>query len=182
MSPSYWIAALGRGHLGQDHAHLEAEEAVEPAHPLGVAPGQVVVDRDDVDALAGQGVEVGGQHGDERLAFTGDHLGDVAPVQRHAAHQLNVEVTLAERTLGRLAHGGEGLGKQVVERFAVRVPLPELVGHPTQLGVAHGDEVILDGVDLLGDPLELAQDPAFASTKDTIDDGWHCSSRSSRIV
>jgi len=175
-------AALRRSHLGQDHAHLEPEEAVYPAHPLGVTLGQVVVDRDHVDALAGQRVEVGGKDGGERLALTGLHLGDVAQVQRRAAHQLDIEVPLAEGALGRLACGGERLGEQVIERFTVRVPLPELVGHAPELGVAHGDEVVLDGVDLLGDPLELAQDPAFAGAKDAIDDRCHFSSRSSRIV
>ena len=56
------LAAGGRVHVGEDHAHLEAEEAVHPAHPLRVALGQVVVDRDDVHALAGQRVEVGREH------------------------------------------------------------------------------------------------------------------------
>ena len=54
------------------------------AHPLGVALGQVVVDRDDVHAFTGQGVEVGGQRPDQGLALTGAHLGDVAQVQRAA--------------------------------------------------------------------------------------------------
>src|SRR5271156_2774760 len=89
---------------------------------------------------------------------------------------------LPEGALGGLAHGGECFGEQVVERFPVGVPLPELVGHGAQLGVAHLDEVFFDRVDLVADPLELAQDPAFAGAKDTIDDGWHFSSRSSRIV
>ena len=39
-------------------------------------------------------------------------------MQHHAAHQLHVEMALAERALGRLAHRGEGLGQQVVERLA----------------------------------------------------------------
>ena len=39
-----------------DEAHGEAQQAVDFAHPLGVALGQVVVDGDDVDAVAVQGV------------------------------------------------------------------------------------------------------------------------------
>ena len=35
-----------------DDADRHAQELVEPAHPLGVALGQVIVDGDDVDALA----------------------------------------------------------------------------------------------------------------------------------
>ena len=78
-----------------------AEEPVEPAHPLGVASGQVVVHGDDVDALAFEGVEVRGQRGDERLAFTGLHLGDPAAVQDDAADQLHVEVPHVEHAAAR---------------------------------------------------------------------------------
>ena len=89
------------------------------AHPLAVAFGQVVVDRDDVHALAGQRVEVGGQHTGQGLALTGLHLGDVAEVQRRAAHHLDVERPLVEHAPGRLAGHRERLGQQVVEVLAV---------------------------------------------------------------
>ena len=121
------------------HADGQPEEAVHPAHPLGVALGEVVVDRDDVDALAGERVEVGRQRRDEGLALTGLHLGDVAEVQRGAAHDLDVVVALAERAAGGLADGGERLGQQVVEGLAVGEPLPVLVGQRAQLGVGQLD-------------------------------------------
>ena len=162
------LLPLRRGHLGQDRPDLEAEEAVHPAHPLGVALSQVVVGRDDVHALARQRVQVGREHAGQRLALTGAHLGDVAQVQGRAAHQLDVEGALAERAPGRLANGGERLREDVVERLAVCQPLPELVGHRAQLVVAHRDELLLDGVDLLADPLELAQDLPFARAKDAV--------------
>ena len=88
---------------------------MHPAHPLAVALGQVVVDGDDVHALAGQRVEVGRQHAGQRLALTGLHLGDVAQVQRRGAHHLHVEGPLVEHPPGRLAGDGERLGQQVVE-------------------------------------------------------------------
>ena len=162
------LLPLLRRHLRQDRADLEAEEAVHPAHPLGVALGQVVVGRDDVHALARKRVQVGGEHAGQRLALTGAHLGDVAQVQRRAAHQLDVEGALPEGPPRRLADGGERLREEVVERLAVCEPLPELVGHRPQLGVAHRDEVVLDGVDLVTDPLELAQDLPFARAKDAV--------------
>ena len=88
-----------------------------PIHS-GVAGGQVLVDRHHVDAPAVEGVEVGGQRGDQRLALAGLHLGDPAEVQRHAAHELDVEVALAEHPPGRLAHDGKGLDQEVVEGLA----------------------------------------------------------------
>ena len=98
--------------------------------PIHSASGarQVVVDRDDVHAAAGDAVEVGGQGRHERLAFAGLHLGDPAEVQRGAAHELHVEVALADRALGRLAGDGERLDQEVVEVLAVVETLTELGG------------------------------------------------------
>ena len=134
--------------LVHDDADGQAEELVDPAHPFGVAPGQVVVHGDDVDALAGQRVEVDRERGDQRLALAGLHLGDLALVQDHAADQLHVEVALAQRPLGRLAHGGEGLGQQIVERFALIEALAKLDGLASQLLVGELDHLWLKRVDL----------------------------------
>ena len=112
-------APLRRVHLGQDRADVHAQEVVHPAHPLGVELGQVVVDRDHVHAAAGERVEVGRQGGDQGLALTGLHLGDVAQVQRRAAHQLDVEVPLVQHPAAGLAYGGERLGQQRLERLAL---------------------------------------------------------------
>ena len=107
---------------------VEAEEAVDAPHPVGVALREVVVDRDDVHALAGERVQVARQRRHQRLAFAGAHLGDLAVVQRHAADQLHVEVAHAERALARLAHDGERLGQHLVERRALGDARLELGG------------------------------------------------------
>ncbi len=161
------LALRGR-HLRQDDPDLEAEETVHTAHPLRVAPGQVVVGRDDMHALAGDRVEVGREDAGQGLALTGAHLRDVALVERAGAHELDIEGTLAQGAPGRLADGGERLGEQVVERLPVRVPLPELIRHRPELAVAHGLEVVLNRVDLLGDPLKLTQDLALAGAEDAV--------------
>ena len=75
----------------QDAADRQAQELVNRAHPLAVARGQVIVDRDHVHAAAGQGVQVDRQGGDQGLAFAGGHFRDPARVQRVAADQLHVE-------------------------------------------------------------------------------------------
>ena len=101
-----------------DHAGGEAQEAVELAHLGGVAPGQVVVHGNHVHAKPGQGVQVHGKGGDKGLALAGLHLGDLAVMQHHAADQLHVEMAHPQHALAGLAHHGEGLGQQVVERLA----------------------------------------------------------------
>ncbi len=80
-----------------------------------VAAGEVIVDRDEVDAPAGQRVQVDGQGGDEGLAFAGAHLGDLAAVQDDAADELDIVVALVDGALGGFTHDGEGLGQELVQ-------------------------------------------------------------------
>jgi hypothetical protein len=102
-----------------DDAVREAEEIIDLPHPLGVAAGEIVVDGHDMDALARERIQIDGEGRDQRLAFAGLHFGDGAFVQHHAADQLDVEMALAERPFGRLAHRGECGNQQIVERCAV---------------------------------------------------------------
>ena len=122
------LLALGVVEPVDDHADGHAEEVVDLAHPFGVAPGEVIVDGDDMDALAGERVEIDRKRRNQRLAFAGLHLGDVAFMQHHAADQLDVEMALPERALGRLAHGGEGRNQDVVQRLAVGELVAEFGG------------------------------------------------------
>jgi hypothetical protein len=94
----------------------QAEEAVDPPHPLGVALGEVLVDGDDVDALARQRVEVDRHGRGQGLALTGLHLGDVAVVERRATEDLHVVGPLVQHPPRRLADDRERLDLQVVER------------------------------------------------------------------
>jgi hypothetical protein len=60
--------------------------------------------------FAGKRVQIDRQGGDERLAFAGLHLGDLALMQHHAADQLNVEMALASVRLAASRTVGEGFG------------------------------------------------------------------------
>ena len=140
-----------RSLLGQDDADVQPEEPVHPAHPLAVPPGQVVVGGDDVHTLALEGVQIRRQGGDQGLALTGFHLGDVPEVQRRATHQLDVEVPLTESSPGGLAHDGKRLDQQVVGRLTVRDALLERRGLLAQLVVGHRDVRVFHIVDVVGD-------------------------------
>ncbi len=121
----------------------QAEELVHRPHPLRVAPGQVVVRRQQVDAGPGQRVQVPGQGGGQRLAIPGD---------------LYVVVPLAERTRRGLAHGRERFRQQVVQRLAGRQPGPERAGQRAELVVAAGLHRRLPRADLRNDVAAPAQD------------------------
>ncbi len=118
-----------------DHAGGQPEERVDFSHPGRVAAGEVVVDGDDMHALAGQRVEVDCERCNQRLAFAGLHLGNIALMQHHAADQLDVKMPLTEGTLGSFADGREGRNEDVVKRslnlglcFEACQPLLELGG------------------------------------------------------
>ena len=151
--------------LGQDHPHRHAEEGVDLAHPLRVATGQVVVDGDDVHALARQRVEVGRQRRHQRLALAGPHLGDLAGVQHHAADQLHIEVAHAERALGRLADDREGLGQQGIELFARRHAAAKLVGLGAQRLVRQRRHLRFERVDALDVALVGLEQPLVAAAE-----------------
>ena len=155
-----------------DDADREPEELVDLPHPFGVALGQIIVDGDDVDAAAGQRVEIDGKRGDQGLAFAGLHLRDLAFVQHHAADELDVEVALAERALAGLAYGGERRHQDVVEGRPFSQLLFEgvgpraqcLVGELLQLGFQRidGGDLRPIGADapVVGGAEQLASDSA----------------------
>ena len=163
------LLALGERHLVADERRPHSERLVDRAHPLGVALRQVVVHRDEVRAARRKGVQVERHRGDEGLALTGLHLGDIALVEHDRTHHLDVEVAHPEAALGRLAHGGEGLEGQLIERFAVLEPLPELDGLGRKLLVGERLEVRLEGGDVVGLPGQTLEPPAFADAQDLLE-------------
>ena len=132
-----------------DQTHGQTHEAVDLTHPLAVALGQVIVDGDNVHALAGQCVEVGRQGSHQGLTFTGLHLSDTALVQDDTADELYPVGTHAQHTPGGLTAGGKGLRQDIVQGLAVLQTLLELRGLGLELLVAERFVLILQGLDLL---------------------------------
>ncbi len=169
------VAAVGLlplplGEAVDDDPHRHAEEVVDAPHPLGVAAGQVVVDGDDVDALAGEGVEVTGEGGHQGLALAGLHLGDAPLVQHHAAHELDVEVPHVEHTPAGLAHGREGLRDQLVEGLPLVEPAPELGGEPAQLFIRPGLHAGLELTDASDERPQRTERAGVLGAEDSLED------------
>ena len=78
-------------------------------------------------------VQIDRERRDQRLAFAGLHLGDLAAMKRDAADQLDVIVTLAERPDRRLANRREGLRKQILKLLAVGKTLTKQLGLTAKL-------------------------------------------------
>ena len=113
---------LGLRLLGIDHTGGQPQLGIDLAHPFGIAFGQIIVDRDDMHALARQRVQIGGKGGDQRLAFAGFHFGNVALMQENATHQLHIKRPQTKRPFCGLAAIGKGFGQQFVQAFARRHP------------------------------------------------------------
>ena len=103
---------------------------VDRPHPLRVAAGEVVVDGDDVHALAGDRVEDRRERRDEGLALAGAHLRDLPLVEHHPADELDVEVAHPERPDHRLAGHREDVRDDVVERLLDLRDVPLATGLP----------------------------------------------------
>ena len=142
-----------------DAAGVQPQKAVDLAHPLHIAFGQIVVHRDHMHALAGERVQINRRGGRQGLAFAGLHLRDLALVQHNAADELHVVVALAECPPGRFAHHGKGLGQQRVQGFALRDALPELHGFGGKPGIIQSAHALFQPVDP-GDDLAVLPDHA----------------------
>ncbi len=162
------LLALLEGHHVADVAGPHAELLVDGPHPLGVALGEVVVDRDEVDAVGAERIQVERHCRDEGLSFAGLHLGDVALVEDHRAHQLDVEGAQADRALGGFPDGREGLEDELVEVLPVLEPLPELGGLRRELLVGQRLEVRFERGDVRGLVGQLLEAPALAHAKDAL--------------
>ena len=167
---------LGLGaHAVLDKAHAHAQKLIHLPHPLAVAARQVIVDGDDVHVLPAESVEIAGKRGHERLALARAHLGDLAVVEDHAADELDVEVTHAQRSHRRLAHRRERLGKHVGRGGACLHAAAQLIGERAQLLIGFRLHLGLEAADLVGQGLVVLQLLAFAEREQLGEETCHMS-------
>ena len=161
VGPVGGLLLLGR-HVRHHHSGGHADIRVDMAHPLGVAPSQVIVDRDNMNAAPGQGIEIRRQRRHQGLALAGAHLGDMAFVQGDGADELNVEVAHLQSPPAGLADQGEGLGDQRLQGLTAGVPAAELFGLGLERFLGEGLGLGLQRVDPLDDPAHAPDLPVVA--------------------
>ena len=140
-----------------DQTRGQPHELVNAPHLFSADAREVVVDRNDVNSLARQRVEVRGQGCNQRFAFTCFHFGNSALMQDDAAHDLHTERALSENAVIRFPHRRKRVGQKLVERFPRRIARLELFGHAAQLVVAHGGIGIRQCVHAICDDIDLLQ-------------------------
>ena len=85
------LVPVGVHHVMLYATHGEAHHLVDSAHPLGIAPREVVVHGHQMRPPPRERVEVKGHGRDQRLALACRHLGYLALVQDDRTKDLNVE-------------------------------------------------------------------------------------------
>ena len=168
------LSALGVVHVMNDDAHAHAHEAEDVAHPLALKFGQIIVDGDDVDAFAGQGVQVGGQGGGVGLALAGLHFGDAALMQTDAAHDLYGEQALAVHPPDRFPEGREGVGQNIVHGFAFVQPFFQNGGLPLQLLIGKAFVFVFQSQNAVRDLLQPPYFRVVALSQQLFEKIFHC--------
>ena len=148
-----------------DQTGLESKIAVHASHLLTVAARQIVVDRNDVHALARQRIQIRGQRRNQRFTLTRFHLGDASLVEQNTADDLHAEGTLAQHTPVGLAHSGKGIGQNIVQRFSCGKAGAQNLGYTAQLALAHGGISIRQRLNRAHDGLKLFELMVAVSSK-----------------
>src|SRR6185437_6376750 len=99
-----------------DDSDAKAERGIKRGHQFGVALGEIIVDRHDVNWNPGQTRNAGNQGRGQGLAFARSHLRKHASDHTEGAEHLDVVVALAEYAVGEFANEREsaadrGIGK-----------------------------------------------------------------------
>ena len=114
----------------------------------------------------GQCIQIGGQRCHKGLAFTGLHLGNVAPVQGDAAGDLHREMLHTQHTPCGLAADSEGIGQNIIQRFAVGQLLLQCRSLGLQLGIRHRLILAFQSQHLFGEGVDLFQLPVREAAKE----------------
>ncbi|MNQ14086.1 hypothetical protein D3C85_270250 [compost metagenome] len=152
-------------HLRHVHASRQAQPCIQAAHGFGIALRQVIIDGDDMHALARQGIQVGGQGCHQGLALARAHLRDLTEMQDHAADHLHVEMAHAQDALAGLAADGKCFRQQGIERFASGDAFLEGRRFRLQLGIRQLFDGRLERIDLAYRFLVLLEQPLVAATE-----------------
>ena len=131
-----------------DDAHGQPQHFVDGPHPRRIPLGQIIVHRDQMGSLSGQGVQIERHGCRQRLSLAGLHLRDRSLVQNQPAEDLNVEGPHPDAPPGRLADDREGFHQNVLQAGPLRQPFPELGRFGPQRLVAEVPHRRLQFVDL----------------------------------
>ena len=132
------IAAIGLlsllgAHAIQNNAYRQSHEGIDLSHPLRVTLRQIVIDSNNVNALAFQCIQINRQRSYQSLTFTGLHLRDSSLMKNDTTDQLNPEGLHIQCSLRTLTDCRKGFRKKIIQSFAFTQALAEFHCFPTEL-------------------------------------------------
>ena len=105
----------------------QTEEAQNLAHFIRLSLCEVIVDRNDMNAVAAQTVHIRSNACDKCLTFTGSHFSDSALMQNDRTDDLNGERLFAEHAVCCLTDSCQCFDHNIIEGFAVGETLAEFL-------------------------------------------------------
>ena len=148
------LPALLRLHIVQDNANLESQELMYLSHPLRITLSQIVIDRDNMHALALQCVQIRREQTGLRLTFTGSHLGDPSLMQDDTTDQLYPVMLCIQNPARRLTHYRVGFHQKVVQRLSICQSFLKFLCLISELLITQLDHLRTERFDLVDQPLD----------------------------
>ena len=108
---------LLRGHGIKHHSYGQPQKLMDLSHPLRITLSQIVIDRDDVDSLAIQRIQICRRCGYQSLSFTGPHLRDSSLMQHDTADQLYREMLHIQSPARRFPNRSKCLRQNIIQSF-----------------------------------------------------------------
>jgi len=138
-----------RAHLLLDHADRCPEHLVHRAHPVRVAPGQVIVERQKMDPAPFERLQESRGDSGQRLALAGLHLGQSPLVQHEPGMELHAKRPQPDRPARRLSREREALDDFAPAQAQATgaAPVAKLVRALSQHTVRAGRDGVLQRLD-----------------------------------
>ena len=159
------LAAFRILHIGENLADRQTEESINLSHPVGIAAGQIIVDRHKMCAASGQSIQVHRRRGYKRFTFTGLHLRNLALMQHNTANQLHVIMPHIQHALTRFTHGRKRLGQNIIQRCAVIQHFAESFRLILQDFIAHARDDFFLPINTIDNRLNLAHRALMAGAE-----------------
>jgi len=157
-------------HAMDNHANGKAQKLIDPPHPFGVPPGEIVIHSNKVCTLARQSIQIKRKGCGQGLSFTRFHLSDFSPMEHNTAYQLNVKMPHSQHPHRGLSYGGKCLREKFIQGLPSGHSFLELGCFFLKLPIGKGLKLRFQPVDLINQRGHSLKLPFVLTTKNAFYD------------
>src|SRR3989338_5523668 len=84
-------------------------------HPGRVSSGEIIIDSDQMDTPAHQGIQIHSESRSQGLPLAGFHFRYTTLMKDNSANELNVIMSLSQSSFGRFPDRSEGRGQYLIQ-------------------------------------------------------------------